>query len=203
MEQTVSGRQVEGTGMRIALIGDSIRLGYEPYVKELLKGHRVVSPSENGGDSTNLLEHFDEWFGASRADVVHVNCGLHDVRFGVDTRRHQISPTEYEANLGELAGRLRALASATVVWALTTPVVEIRHNSKNREFTRHLRDIESYNSIARTVMGASGIMVHDLFAAVDRAGAEKLISDDGVHFTEEGSRFLAKNVADFLARYLG
>lgn len=189
--------------MRIALIGDSIRMGYEPYVKEILKGHRVVTSPENGGDSMNLLEHFDEWFGASRADLVHANCGLHDVRLGVDTGRHQISTAEYEANLGELAGKLRTLASTTVVWALTTPVVESRHNGRNREFTRHLRDIERYNSIARTVMGASGIVVHDLYAVVSNAGAEKLISEDGVHFSEEGSRFLAKSVADFLSHYLG
>ena len=189
--------------MRIALIGDSIRLGYEPFVKEHLKGHRIVSSPENGGDSMNLLEHFDEWFGTGRADLVHANCGLHDVRLGVDTRRYQISPAEYEANLGELAGRLRALAATTVIWALTTPVVEDRHNGRNREFTRHLRDIERYNSIARTVMGASGIVVHDLYAVVTEAGPEKLICDDGVHFTEEGSRILAKSVADVLSRFLG
>jgi lysophospholipase L1-like esterase len=188
---------------RIALIGDSIRLGYEPFVRELMKDHRIVSPKENGGDSMNLLEHFDEWFVRCKADLIHVNCGLHDVRFGVDTRRYQISPSEYEANLGELAGKLRGIPGCTVVWALTTPVVEDRHNARNREFTRNLRDIERCNALARAVMGASGIPVHDLYAAVVGAGPERLICDDGVHFTEEGYRFLADSVTSFVAHYLG
>jgi len=187
---------------RIALIGDSIRLGYEPYVKELLAGHRIVSTAENGGDSMSLLEHFEEWFVAGRAQVVHANCGLHDVRLGVDTRRCQISAAEYEANLGELAGRMRGLSGVTVVWALTTPVVEARHNGRNQEFTRHLRDIERYNAIARTVMGASGIAIHDLYATVVAAGPDRIIGDDGVHFTDEGSRLLAKSVAASVASHL-
>jgi lysophospholipase L1-like esterase len=187
---------------RIALIGDSIRLGYEPFVRELVKEHRIVSPKENGGDSMNLLEHFDEWFVRCKADVIHVNCGLHDIRLGVDTKRYQISPAEYEANLGELAGKLRALQGCTVIWALTTPVVEDRHNPRSREFTRNMQDIDRYNAVARTVMGASGIAVHDLCGAVVAAGPGRLICEDGVHFTEEGYRFLASSVASFLAHYL-
>jgi lysophospholipase L1-like esterase len=188
---------------RIALIGDSIRLGYEPFVRELLKEHRIVSSAENGGDSMNLLEHFDEWFGSCRADIIHANCGLHDVRLGVANRRYQISPSEYEANLGELAGRLRSLEGTTVIWALTTPVVEARHNAANREYTRRLGDIERYNTIARTVMGASGIVVHDLYAVVRSAGPDTIISEDGVHLTEAGNRLLGERVASFVSHHLG
>jgi hypothetical protein len=188
---------------RIALVGDSIRLGYEAFVTELLREHRIVSSPENGGDSTNLLEHFDEWFRAGRVDVVHANCGLHDLRLWANTGRHQISPTEYEANLGELAGRFRGLEGTTVIWALTTPVVEDRHNRPNREFARRLADVDRYNGIARAVMGASGIPIHDLYAVVAAAGPDRVISEDGVHFTEEGSRLLAASVASAVSRCLG
>jgi hypothetical protein len=189
-------------GKRVSLIGDSIRLGYEPYVRALLKGHRFVSPRENSGDSMSLLEHFDAWFLRSRAHLIHANCGLHDVRFGVSSRHHQGSPSEYEANLGELIERMRALEGTRVVWALTTPVIEERHNRTHPEFTRSLEEIQHYNAIARRVMVAFGIPVHDLYSVVLEAGPESLLGEDGVHFTEEGNRRLGKSVADFIAPLL-
>ena len=40
----------------VALIGDSIRLGYAPLVAKRLEGKaRIVSPEPNGGDSSNVL----------------------------------------------------------------------------------------------------------------------------------------------------
>ena len=47
---------------KVVLVGDSIRLGYAPLVAGKLDGKAVVvSPKANGGDSTNVLKHLDEW----------------------------------------------------------------------------------------------------------------------------------------------
>jgi lysophospholipase L1-like esterase len=187
---------------RIALIGDSIRLGYEPLVREKLKGHKFVSPKENCGDSMDLLENFNRWFRSSRAGLYHVNVGLHDVRFGRTALHHQGSASEYEANLGELVSRFREISGAKFVWALTTPVIEERHDRTHPEFTRSDAEIQQYNTIARTVMTASGIPVHDLYEVVMQGGPERLLSEDGVHFTPEGYRVLAESVTGFLVPLL-
>lgn len=198
------GDHVKSTeARRIALIGDSIRIGYEPHVRERLKGHVFVSPKENCGDSMSLLENFDRWFASSRAELFYVNVGLHDVRFGREALHHQGSPSEYEANLGELAGRFRGLKGGKrIVWALTTPVNNERHDRTHPEFTRSDAEIRRYNTIARTVMGASGILVHDLYEVVTQGGADTLLSEDGVHFTPAGYTLLGEAVAAYLAPLL-
>lgn len=65
----------------VALIGDSIRMGYAPLVAERLRGKaRVYSPALNGGDTANVLSKLDEGIFQHQPDVVHLNCGLHDLR---------------------------------------------------------------------------------------------------------------------------
>ena len=187
---------------KISLIGDSIRMGYEPHVRELLGAHRVWGPADNGGDSMNLLEHFQEWFVSPQADIIHANCGLHDIRFHLDRGTHQVSAAEYEANLGELAGRLKRLEGTTVIWALCTPILEARHDATHDTVRRRLKDLELYNRIARTVMGNAGFLVHDLYEAVRELGAESVIAQDGVHMTEPGKKLVAQRVVAFLEPYL-
>src|SRR3954462_9398774 len=65
----------------IVLIGDSIRIGYAPFVTEMLKGKAdVVAAKENGGDTTRVISNLDQWAIVHRPTVVHFNCGLHDLK---------------------------------------------------------------------------------------------------------------------------
>jgi hypothetical protein len=81
---------------RVVLIGDSIRLGYAPRVAERLSGKAVViSPAENGGDSANVLAHLDEWVLRHKPDVVHLNCGLHDLKRSKTKGHHQVELDRY------------------------------------------------------------------------------------------------------------
>ena len=77
--RTVSDEPAKPNLPKIVLIGDSIRLSYAPTVVEQLAGKAVVvNPSANGGDSSNVLRHLDEWIIRERPAVVHINCGIHD-----------------------------------------------------------------------------------------------------------------------------
>ena len=72
---------------KVILIGDSIRMGYQEFARAECAGTTDVwAPAENGGTSRNVLAHLDEWVISRRPDVVHVNCGLHDIRreFGAE-----------------------------------------------------------------------------------------------------------------------
>src|SRR5687767_7524180 len=83
---------------RVVLVGDSIRLGYAPFVTNLLEGKAiVVSPSPNGQDSGNVLRNLEEWVIKERPDVVHINAGLHDLK--LKDKSYQVSLSEYEKNL--------------------------------------------------------------------------------------------------------
>ena len=69
---------------KIVLIGDSIRLGYEKYVKEAFEGvAEVYSPTENCRFAEYTLRFATDWKSKGQwpgdVDVVHWNAGLWDV----------------------------------------------------------------------------------------------------------------------------
>jgi len=56
-------------------------MGYPPYVTEILKDKaQIFSPKENGSDSINLLKYLHLWVQVEKPYIVHLNCGLHDLK---------------------------------------------------------------------------------------------------------------------------
>ncbi len=187
---------------KIVLIGDSIRGGYGPRVAQLLQGKaRVVSPEPNGGDSGNVLKALDVWLAQEKPDIVHFNCGLHDLKVSKENGRHQVELPEYEANLRLIVARLRRETSATLVFANTTPIIDERHARRGATFDRRETDVQRYNAAALDVMRASGVAVNDLHAMVSQAGVDRMIGSDGTHYTPAGYERLAEAVADCLLRH--
>ena len=179
----------------IVLIGDSIRMGYQDHVaSQLADRAEVWVPEENGGDSRNVLAHIDQWVLARQPDLVHVNCGLHDLKraFGAES---EVPLDEYERNVRQILHRLQRELNGAVVWATITPVDENWHH-QNKGFDRLEADVEAYNAAARAVAEDLGVPIDDLFAVVEREGKARLLTQDGVHFTEEGSQLLGRAVAE-------
>ena len=181
----------------LALIGDSIRMGYQETVRrELEPGIRVRSPEPNGGHSRNVLAHLDEWALDRPPAVAHVNCGLHDLAKDFDSGLPRVPLEEYRGNVARILERLQA-AGIRPVWATITPVDEVLHH-RNKSFDRFEADVEAYNEAALEAAGAAGVAVNDLFRVIESAGRGRLLRDDGVHFTGEGSRLLGEAVAAFV-----
>lgn len=180
---------------RVLLIGDSISIGYTAPTRELLKGkanvHRI---SENGGPTINGLAKIDKWLGAGKWDVIHFNWGLHDIK--MDTGKHQVPIDQYEANLRELVKRLKA-SNAKLIWASTTPVPEGKVSPPRRP-----GDVVAYNEVAEKIMKENGVTINDLYTfAAPRL--DKIQRPVNVHFTDEGSRALAEQVAQSIQKKLG
>lgn len=179
----------------VILIGDSIRMGYQPVVERELEGLADVrGPGENGGTSDNVLAHLDEWAVSRGADLVHVNCGLHDVKRLRDADGIEVPLDRYRSNVEEILRTLVERTSARVIWATTTPVNERRH-AERKGFDRHERDVAAYNRAAVDVARELGVEVNDLWEAVTRAGCDGLLAEDGVHFTQAGYGLLGRAVA--------
>ena len=92
---------------------------------------------------------------ASR-DLVHVNCGLHDLKraFGAAS---EVPLDEYERNVRQILQRLQR-ELGVVVWATTTPVDENWHH-QNKGFDRLEADVEAYNAAARAVAVDLGVPI--------------------------------------------
>ena len=187
---------------QVVLIGDSIRMGYQAAVRrELAAVAEVWGPEENGGTSANVLAHLDEWALARSPALVHVNCGLHDLRKAFGEAQSFIPLTQYAANVREVLTRLTAMAGTRVVWASTTPVDEKRHHAV-KGFDRFEADVRAYNAAALAVAAELGVAVDDLFAVVTPAGKGRLLGEDGVHFTAEGYDVLGQAVAGCIRMHI-
>lgn len=191
---------------RVLLIGDSISIGYTQPVRAKLEGkvnvHRIPT---NGGPSSNGLQNVDAWIGSSKWDVIHFNFGLHDlVYMGPDGARlvdhklpgahHQVSLADYEKNLTAIAEKLKA-TGAKVIWCSTTPVPE---GSAGRVADESIQ----FNEVAARVMAKAGIPTNDLHAHA-KAKLKEIQLPANVHFTPEGSAYLADQVAAEILKALG
>ncbi len=193
-----------GPGLpKVVLVGDSIRLGYAARVAERLSGKAVViSPPENGGDSTNVLSHLDDWVLRQKPDVVHLNCGLHDLKRSKTDGHHQVELARYADNLRRVVARIREGTDAALVFADTTPILDERHARRGADFDRTEADVRQYNAAAIAMMRELGVPVHDLHWVVEQGGPETMLGPDGTHYTVVGSDRLAEAVADCVLRQL-
>jgi hypothetical protein len=176
---------------RVLLLGDSISVGYDEPVREILAGRAtVVHPPENCQSTVYGLVKIGEWLGDQPWDVIHFNWGIWDAHHLADDR-FRATPEEYEQNLRTLVSRLQA-TGATLIWASTTPLTgRVAQNDIWVEGT----DIPIRNAIARKVMDENGILINDLYGEVlPRIG--RLHGKDGCHFTLAGYAFLAQRVAE-------
>ena len=186
----------------VILLGDSIRIGYQEKVrKQIARRATVWTPDEHSGTTERTIEHLDEWVISRRPDVVHLNCGLHDIRteFGCDVAAVPLN--RYADNVRSIMTRLEAETDATVIWALTTPVnQEWHHNVKG--FDRLEEDVVAYNTDAAEICRELGVAVNDLYSLVNTAGRDDLLLPDGVHFKPEGYALLGGAVAECIKKVL-
>jgi acyl-CoA thioesterase-1 len=158
-------------------------------VRTLLKGKaNVHRPPTNCTGTSFGLTQLKSWLGGGKWDVIHFNFGVHDAKLPPEGVRHS-PPDVYEKNLRELVKRMKA-TGAKLIWATTTPVPNGGNLAPNRRF----ESIDKYNAIAKKVMEENGVAIDDLNAAI-APHVEKLQLKMDVHFSPEGSEFLAKQVA--------
>ena len=107
----------------VLLLGDSIRMSYQPKVARLLAGKaEVVGPTDNCQYSLYTLSSLNRWIGTlGQPDLIHWNNGLHDCGHNPGRSPVQIPADMYRANLEFVYNQLTALTSS-VIWATSTPV---------------------------------------------------------------------------------
>jgi len=190
---------------KVLIIGDSISMGYTGKVRELLTGKAEIVRARtdkgkviNCGSSEMGLAGIDGWLGETKWDVIHFNWGLWDICYRnpeskIQGNRDKVhgtvtaTPEVYEANLRQLVAKLKA-TGAKLIWATTTPVPD-------SEIGRKQGDAAKYNAIAAKVMKENGIAIDDLYSHMLPVAKEYYIGPGNVHYTKEGSGFLAVKVA--------
>jgi hypothetical protein len=182
----------------VLLIGDSISIGYTPYVAHILENEAVVLHNEgNAEDTWNGQLKLEQWLGNTDWDVIHFNWGLWDLAYrnpesNTQGKRDKDNGTltttleQYESNLVELVERLQQ-TEAKLIWAQTTMVPA-------KEAGRIEGDAKHYNAVALRVMKQHDVTINNLYTVSAAFASDIFIDEGNVHFTDTGSKQLADPV---------
>ena len=183
---------------KVLIMGDSISIGYTPYVVENLRDVAEVKRHRgNAGPTIRGVAQIEEWLGKEQWDVIHFNWGLWDM-YGWQYHKEDRSPEAYGKRLESLVGRLKK-TGAKLIWATTTPACPANEKTMEGRFEQKVRiapELErKYLEVALAVMKKHGVEVNDLHAFMKPRWKKYAIADNNVHFTQLGSRKLGEQVA--------
>lgn len=185
----------------VLIVGDSISIGYTPFLKDSLErqGICVEHNRGNGGSTIRGRDNIESWIANRQWDVIVFNFGLHDMvhkdaqnKYDVNGKV-SVTPDEYRRNLKLIVAKLRE-TTANLIFVTTTMVPE---NASGRK----VEDPAVYNKVALEVMKENGVTVVDLYTASQKI--HPLHSPPAnVHYTPEGYRLLAEPVLAEIRRNL-
>ena len=188
----------------VFVLGDSISIHYGPDLARFIAGRYTLSrkgtglgPEDdaglegtNGGTSRQVLRYLRERF--PQADLLLLNCGLHDIAHDHSAENPRVSIEEYKENLLAITALLREKRQPAL-WVSSTPVDDERHRRCNPSITRKNADMTAYNQAAEQIMRQAGIPVADLNAFVCSLSGDLYL--DHVHYTSEVRRLQAAFLA--------
>ncbi|MCG8578671.1 MAG: SGNH/GDSL hydrolase family protein [Bacteroidales bacterium] len=191
---------------KVLIIGDSISIGYTPFVKEALKDKAEVLHHEGNAKYTgNGLEKINVWLGDTQWDVIQFNWGLWDLCYrhaeskeqGKRDKINGVSTTslaDYQSNLDSLVIRLKQ-TGARLIFVTTTMVPD-------QEAGRFSADVDKYNAVALEIMSKHKITVNDLNATSHKIHPKYGLGNDDVHYTKEGYKKLSEPIIKLLRKQL-
>lgn len=187
----------------ILLIGDSIRAGYDQYVKESFEGKaNVYFPSENCRFAHYVLRSFNLWIeeiNVEAFDLIHWNAGLWDTLriYGDDCLTLF---DEYVSTISRIQGRIeRLFPNAISIFATSTPVresgfipdYEMRYNA----------DVERYNAAAVETLTKRGVIINDLYSLLKDA-PDSYHSDQTHFYTAKATELIGGQVNSVICEAL-
>ncbi len=191
---------------RILIIGDSISIGFTPFVRELFEGRAEVYHNPGNAQHTRTgLEKIDRWLGDEEWDVIHFNWGLWDLCYRHPDSENQgnrdkergtltTSLDEYESNLETLVGRLQE-TGALLLWGNTSYV-------PSGEAGRIEGDELKYNKIAEKIMLRHDVPINDIRSLTSGFPPNLFKAPGDVHYTTEGYRTIARQVVESIETVL-
>lgn len=194
----------------VLILGDSISIGYTPFVQEKLKGRaNVYRPTfkngkpENCQGTTKGVENIERWLSETGPadiywDIIHFNFGLHDIKHvnaisGKNSSNpkdpQQADLKQYKNNLKTIVAKLKT-TNANLIFATTTPYPDVVEGPVRKPGMP-----EKYNKAAIKIMNKNGIVINDLYAYM-LPRMKTLQLPKNVHFKPEGYKALAGKVSE-------
>ena len=188
---------------KILLLGDSIRIGYDKYVRMAFDGQaQIYSPKDNCRFTQYLLRYLiecqEETDCGSDVDVIHWNAGAWDALRLADGESH--TPIDhYTYYLARIHRYLKQLYPGAVqIFATSTKPIEPRFVGSYKRFNK---DVLAYNAAAVETLSPLGVKINDLYALTDTFPEHYW--SDMTHFnTKEGAEALTAQVCRHIGEVL-
>ncbi|MCK0155789.1 SGNH/GDSL hydrolase family protein [Cellulophaga sp. F20128] len=192
---------------KILIIGDSISLGYTPFVTETLKEVAIVTHNPGNAQHTGTgLERLEKWLSNTDYDIIQFNWGLWDLCYrhadskvygNRDKINGKVTYTieEYTKNLESLVAILKEKSNAKLIFVSTSYVPE-------GEAGRYVKDPQRYNKVAKKVMKKHGILVNDIYKTSKKIHQTEAQAPGDVHYTKAGYKELARSITKVLHKEL-
>jgi len=211
-------RQADVGVPNVLILGDSISMGYTPFVKKRLAGVANVSRPNCNCAATQFYfrekNGMKDWVGTNRWNVITVNCGCWDICYmkgdpvGVD---HYWGKKE----LNGLPPLQRGTAIRDLGFRVRTPILEYMANLRKiliylkstgatvifplstpcpaYQFDDRCGLFRVYNEVAISVCRELDVKTVDLYAIGERNYDKQ---PDGAHYNDEGNDLLATAVSE-------
>jgi len=187
---------------RVLLIGDSIRIGYQDLVKELLKEDCEVFYCDDNSRfvqylywQLNQMYHHHGHF-----DIVHFNSGYWDMNIEAPMKEALNPIPEYIDGLKKIVSYIKSQNSLPI-FANTCPIYfdgSGKDNSgTNASLTYRNEWVIQYNEASESFMRANQIQVNDLYTEMLK-GKLYYKCPDMLHLSDEGNRVCAEMVAKII-----
>ncbi|EAZ81600.1 SGNH/GDSL hydrolase family protein [Algoriphagus machipongonensis] len=189
---------------KVLIIGDSISIGYTPFVQEELGSKASVFHNPGNAQHTGTgLNKIEEWIGDENWDIIQFNWGLWDLCYRhpgskVQGNRDKIYGTitysleDYSSNLDSLVGILKSKTDAKLIFVTTSYVPE-------NEAGRFQKDGIKYNKAAKKIMKKHSVIVNDIYKKSRKIHQEFGKGNDDVHYQEKGYQALGSIISEFIA----
>ena len=186
----------------VLIVGDSISIGYTPFVKKILEGKANVWHSAGNAQHTGTgALKIEDWLGEGSWDVIHFNWGLWDLCYRNDQgKKDMMNGTitmtlkDYKRNLNDIV-HILGRTGACLIWATTTPVPA-------GEPGRIQGSEMKYNKAAGKIMKKKDIRINDLHGFIFNESYKYQIKQGDVHFNWEGYQKLGEKVAESITKCL-
>ncbi|WMJ23625.1 SGNH/GDSL hydrolase family protein [Paludicola sp. MB14-C6] len=192
---------------KVLLLGDSIRMGYAPYVKELLKNQCEVyyDEQDNGRYAAYTLWQANQLFiKYGKFDVVHWNNGYWDMNIEppMDEPIHPVD--EYVHFLKRIIKQIRN-NGAEIIFATTLPLIGIGMTydvtGTGTQIAYDNNSVLTYNKAATELMNQENITINDLYSLMLK-DENCYKCEDKLHLTTEGYQVCAKQIAEIILEKL-
>ena len=182
---------------KVLLLGDSIRMGYDDFVKEELKECEVIYDKDDNGRFSSytiwMFNFLNNQYGPF--DVVHFNNGYWDMHNEGPNKEREVPIEDYIHNFKRLITFIKS-TGAIPIFATTTPIYDTDKKEGEFEPIDYKNDwVIEYNEAALKLMKEENVIVNDLYSLLYDKEKRHYKCSDSLHLTTEGYKKCALQVA--------